>query len=119
MQGLDNWRKATQDYAEAKKYIEKNGKMPTHCTTNTRGTLHAVKVETMIHFQPSDGAKNYHNCQAFDDALAEIIKINFVGLAEKAMGLLIDRCKDNKLAAQDEYRQMFNEVLKMEKNNEN
>lgn len=117
MQAVKNWENATKDYSDAKKYLQKIGKKPTNCTTNKIGSLHSVKIETMVHYQEYNGDKNYHDSPAFDGALAQVIREDFENLAAKAMEILINKCKEKKQAAQDEYQEMFNAVLNMEKNN--
>jgi len=94
--------------------IEKNGKMPIHCTTNTPGKLSSVEIKTRICYQEFDGGKNYHDSPAFDIAMAQVIRENFGNLAAQALDILINKCRDKKRAAQEEYQEMFNVILKEE-----
>ncbi|WCE67938.1 hypothetical protein PL335_06220 [Sulfitobacter faviae] len=95
MSKLMEYRKIKSAEHDAKQYVNLIGKTTTNTTVAQRsgehataGTLHQFAVQTQIHFQPYDGATNYHNCKAFDAALTRAARERFTELRDRAFEIL-------------------------------
>lgn len=71
--------------AQATAFVSLIGRLSETTTAQHVGTVHTIEIVTTIHYQPYDGAKNYHKCPAFDDALAAVIREDFAALSKKAI----------------------------------
>ncbi|NPD16936.1 hypothetical protein HOY34_17220 [Xinfangfangia sp. D13-10-4-6] len=87
---IEAWKKAKQNTAEAEAYLGLIGKTTTQSTVASRegagataGSLTKFEITTQIHFQPYDGATNYHNCKAFDSALSEVVRKKWTAIATR------------------------------------
>lgn len=92
---MEAWRRAKGALAEATDYLSLIGRTTRYSTlastqgeAATAGKLHGVDVKTTIHFQPSDGATNYHNCKAFDTALSKAIRSHWKELSQEAIAAM-------------------------------
>lgn len=110
MSHLENYKKTLRDIKEAQEYIGKIGR-PQHTTAQDVGKLHAVNISTMIHYQYSDGAKNYHENQYFDKFLAQAVRNNFDALAKEALSLMEQDIVNQKNLAKQEFLELFDEEL--------
>lgn len=85
--GINDWNKARDDLRQAREYLGKVGKAQ-RTTSDAVGKWHSLSVNTQIHYQPTDGAKNYHDCSAFDKALSVVLKNHIHTLQSEAIALL-------------------------------
>ena len=98
---IEAWKKAKQNTAAAEAYLSLIGKTTNQTTVAansgvraTAGELTKFAIKTQIHFQPYDGAKNYHDCEAFDAALSEVVRKQWTTIRDEAMSLLREREAD-------------------------
>jgi hypothetical protein len=110
MSYLNKYKKALLDIKEAKEHIGKIGK-PQHTTERNVGKLHAVHISTIIYYQYSDGAKNYHENQYFDKFLGQAVRNNFDALAKEALSLMEQDIVNHKNLAKQEFLELFDEEL--------
>jgi hypothetical protein len=73
-----------QKVSAAKDRIAKIGRREPHLREGV-GSLSTVMVKTTVCHQDSPSAKNYWEDEAFDFALAEVVKARFASLAEEAI----------------------------------
>ena len=92
---MEAWHRAKIALSGAREYLSLIGKTTRHSTLSSRegeaataGRLHCVEVKTTIHFQPSDGARNYHDCKEFDAALAKVVRNHWKQLSQEAIEAL-------------------------------
>lgn len=95
---IEAWKIAKRNTKEAERYLSLIGKTTTNSTLGSRkgaaataGELTKFQITTQIHFQPYDGATNYHDCKAFDAALSEVVRKKWSTIKEEAMALLRQR----------------------------
>lgn len=95
MSKLTKYRNIKRSEHDAKEYVALIGKTTTATTVAQRsgehataGSLHKFVVQTQIHFQPYDGATNYHDCKAFDAALTRAARERFTELRDRAFEIL-------------------------------
>ena len=95
---IDAWKKAKHNAGEAEAYLGLIGKTTNQSTVASRegvgataGQLTKFEIITQIHFQPYDGATNYHNCKAFDAALSEVVRKKWTTIRDEAMALLREK----------------------------
>lgn len=95
MSKLMEYRKVKAAQSDAKQYVDLIGKTTNRSTVAERsgehataGSLHKFVVQTQIHFQPYDGATNYHDCKAFDAALTRATRERFTELRDRAFEIL-------------------------------
>ncbi|MEM6465603.1 MAG: hypothetical protein AAF679_03730 [Pseudomonadota bacterium] len=81
------WNDAKTNLHSAREYLSKIGKQQ-RTTSDALGKWHSLAVNTEIHYQPTDGAKNYHECVAFDRAMSTVLKNHIHALQSEAMALL-------------------------------
>ena len=103
------YEKLMQDLKSAKEYISKIGKAQPHFRDGSVGKLYGCKITTKINHQAYSGDTNYHTDNAFDEALAEIIKEQFFDLAGEAL-ILMETRANNALVAEE---QALRERLRM------
>jgi len=105
---LEAYYAARRRRDEVERYLSLRGKQ-SNATARHVGTLHYVTVKTTIHFQPTDGAANYHECPAFDEALAIVIRNNFGELVDgvrRSVRTKVAQCAEE---AQDELNALHDE----------
>ncbi|MBR9765996.1 MAG: hypothetical protein GYB53_21395 [Rhodobacteraceae bacterium] len=95
MSKIKAWKDAKIQTFEAEEYIGLIGKTTKHSTVAARegeqataGRLTSLSVGTQIHFQPTDGAINYHGSKAFDVALSKVVERHWDELCKEALELL-------------------------------
>ena len=86
---MDQWKKAKKSLADAEEYLGMVGKAQ-KTTAKEVVKLHSVDVTTAVHYEDSDGSKNYHGCKEFDIFLAKAISNNFSMLRDSAINLMRD-----------------------------
>jgi hypothetical protein len=84
---MNAWGEAQTNLNNARKYVADIGREQ-RTTSKAVGKLHSLSAKTQIHFQYSDGDKNYHECSAFDSALSIVIKNHIDTLQAEAIALL-------------------------------
>lgn len=111
------WGEARQKRHEAEAYISLIGKTTNRSTVASRngehataGTLTKFTVTTQIHFQPYDGAKNYHDCKAFDAALSTVARKHWKMLHAEALELLRQQEREAAVAAKEEVERQMQEI---------
>lgn len=110
MSKMEAWKRAKGDLANAREYVGMIGKPQPYTTAKANGYLHALKVTSQVHFQPSDGAANYHNGEAFDAALARVVQAEFARLSCQALALLENDAQTAGRVARAEVEQMLAEI---------
>lgn len=119
----ENWQKAKNDLATAKKYVEMIGKVEPHLSLSglagymggSYGKFSSISITTQICFQPAPSATNYHECKVFDEALAEVITSSMKELTDRAMILLDNKAKKFGVDARDDLQSLLNEIDHVEK----
>ena len=106
---MKNWQEAKERLRCAVEYFGLIGK-PQRTTHNAVGVLHSVKVETQIHHQETDGAKNYHSSAHFDAALSEVIRCRFPELAAEAISELEAQVSATGKLARADVQRMLKEI---------
>ena len=111
------WRAAKKKIADAKAYLSLIGKTTTSSTVAhrdgpaaTAGALTTLKVVTQINFQPYDGATNYHDCVAFDDAISSAARENWPALQRRALEILSENERKSAQLAKEELEAELAEV---------
>ena len=84
---MNDWNTAKDNLRKAREYIGKVGK-PQRKTSDQKGKWHSLSVDTEVHYQETDGAKNYHKCPEFDKALSTAFKNHIHALQAEAIALL-------------------------------
>lgn len=107
---MKNWDDAKEELRRSEKYIAMIGEPQKTTAKGVVGTLHDVSAATKIHYQPYDGATNYHNCPEFDAALNDAIKAKFPELMSDAMGLLRDAVAETGKKARDDIESMLSQI---------
>ncbi|MBY6005402.1 hypothetical protein KUV62_15865 [Salipiger bermudensis] len=115
------WAMSRAARLEAEEYIALIGKTTTRSTVAARegehvtaGSLTKLVVQTEIHFQPYDGATNYHKSKAFDEALSTVTRKRWSDLQAEAMELLRQREKEAAVAARAEVEAQLAEINEAE-----
>ena len=95
---IEEWKKAKHNTAAAEAYLALIGKTTNQTTVAansgvraTAGELTKFAIRTQVHFQPYDGATNYHDCEVFDAALSEVVRKQWTAIRDEAMALLRER----------------------------
>lgn len=102
MQKYQAYIKRRQDMESALAVLGLIGKKSTHATAENVGRIHSLDVKAIIHFQPSDGAKNYHDSSSLDAALARAARQMWPQLRERAEQILRESVRAALVAAEDE-----------------
>lgn len=84
MNALQAAERASNLLRIASQYIGIIGKRSS-ATAPHFGHLHKITVKSQIYYQPTDGAKNYHECSEFDAALSDVVALRFDELAKEAL----------------------------------
>ena len=106
--------KADQYYSElawSKHRLNYIGKMQEHL--GDTGSLSKVTVKTTIHYQPNAGASNYHDDDAFDSVLAEVIMEKFDELAERAIAKMQYKADKALLKEEEELKQRLEKIAQL------
>lgn len=111
MSALTDYENAVKELNAAKEYYSIIGRVSQKATATNTGKWHGLSVSTEIHYQPYDGAKNYHKCKEFDNALSEIIEFRIEELAEQAIQSLTERAARKAKEARDS---LYGQLLKMD-----
>lgn len=110
MHALTQYTAAKAAFTKAKAFIALIGKEQS-TTAKGVGKLHGVEAKSTIHYQPTDGAKNYHNCAEFDRAFSDAVLRNWNALALEAMNDLQAAMDEKKAAAAAEYEAEFGKAI--------
>jgi hypothetical protein len=117
MSKVKQWGEARQLRREAEEYISLIGKTTKRSTVAIRegenataGSLTKLVVTTQMHFQPYDGATNYHNCKAFDEALSTVARKHWGALHAEALELLRQQEREAAIAAKSEVDQQMRDI---------
>lgn len=102
MQKYQAYMKRRQEMEGALAVLALIGKKSTHATAENIGRISSLEVRATIHFQPSDGAKNYHDSGSLDAALAQAARQMWPQLRERAEQILRQSVTDALVAAEDE-----------------
>ncbi len=106
MHALTLYKEASAKYAEARTVADMIG-MQERSTVGGKGRLHGVEVNAVIHYQPTDGAKNYHDSQALNTALGTVARKHWDMLLAEALAILKNQVEERKAAAAAEYQAEF------------
>ncbi|KFE50112.1 hypothetical protein [Pseudomonas syringae] len=108
MESYKKYQAAKLEAKRAREWLENKEKVDSQ--NNKPYTLNSVKVSAQYCGQSYAGATNYHDSpEAFNAAMAEVIRRDFESLAEKALAILSKKesealiaCKDDLAAVQAE-----------------
>ena len=121
---IEAWRKAKNATSAAKNYLSLIGKTTDRSTLAslegvgaTAGKLTTFSIKTQIHFQPYDGATNYHDCKEFDAALTEVVLKKWGSIRDEAMELLAKREAAAAIAAKSSVYALLTEIAAAEGDN--
>ena len=107
---IDAWKKAKIATASAKAYLALIGKPSEYATAKHYGELSKFSISTEIHFQPSDGARNYHDCKEFDAALTTVVREKWGILRDEAVELLVKEEAKAAVAAKETVESLMREI---------
>lgn len=114
---IENWRKAKARRLNAERYLSLIGKTTTGSTLSNRegehrtaGKLANFSVKTQIRFQPYDGAKNHHDCEELDAALAEVLRKKWDDISKEAIELLRRKEGEAAIAAEADVNDLLAEI---------
>ena len=114
---IKKWQDATAVRKGAEAYLSLIGKTTSRSTVAARegehataGCLTTFEIRTQIHFQPYDGATNYHNCKAFDVALAAVVRRKWSAIRDEAIALLREEEREASLLAEEPVKGMLAEI---------
>lgn len=117
MSSTKMWGEAKKSRREADDYIGLIGKTTTKSTLAshkgeiaTAGKLSKLVVSTQVHFQPYDGANNYHDCKSFDAALSSVARKHWDMLRSEALDLLREQEREAAIAAKEEVEKQLAEI---------
>lgn len=107
---FESYQKAKAELSAAKEWLEMIGKRQPRTTAEANGFLCALTVKAQVHYQHSDGAKNYHDApETFGFLLGQAVKDSFDTLAAEALARLAARVDEMRKQAAEEYRQLLAE----------
>jgi phage-related minor tail protein len=106
---MNAWNDAQDKLKKAQKYVADIGREQ-RTTATAAGKWHALEVRTEIHFQYSDGNKNYHTCTEFDTALSTVVKNRLDELQEEAMALLENEVDKTGREARQSVQAMLDQI---------
>ena len=109
MKALEQYKTAKQRYDEAKNVADMIG-MQELSTAGGKGKLHIIQVRATVHYQPTDGAKNYHESEALNAALSIIACKHWDTMLVEALAVLKDQVDQKRDAASAEYKAEFEAV---------
>ena len=114
---IKKWQDATAARKNAEAYLSLIGKTTSRSTVAARegehataGCLTTFEIRTQIHFQPYDGATNYHNCKAFDEALTAVVRRKWSAIKDEAIALLLETEREASLLAEEQVKGMLAEI---------
>lgn len=110
---MNEWNAAKSALAEAQAYVGKIGK-DQHTTSRAIGKWHSIGVATQAHYQPTDGAKNYHECKVFDAALSAVLQTHMADLQAEAIDLLKAEVEITGKAARHSVQTMLDQINEYE-----
>ena len=114
---IKKWQSATAARKDAEEYLSLIGKTTSQSTVAARegeqataGRLTTFEIRTQVHFQPYDGATNYHNCKAFDEALTAVVRRKWSAIRDEAIALLREEEREASLLAEEQVKGMLAEI---------
>ncbi len=114
---IKKWQDATAARKDAEEYLSLIGKTTSRSTVASRegenataGALTTFEIRTQIHFQPYDGATNYHNCKAFDGALTTVVRRKWSAIRDEAIALLRETEREASILAENQVKGMLAEI---------
>jgi hypothetical protein len=107
---LDAWKQAKSEQEYAEKWAAMLGQQSRSTAVHT-GKIHCANGSLTIHFQPIDGANNYHEAPlAFRDALAEVMKDMGPELVNKTLEVMRERTRHYLICCEQEIAEMQKEI---------
>lgn len=106
---MNNWHKAKQALHESEEWLALIGK-PQRTSRDGIGSLHSLGVKTVIHHQETDGAKNYHECKAFDRVFSAVVANRFDELRDEALAMLRAEVKRTGIEARSYVKRMLDQI---------
>lgn len=106
---MNDWNDAKAALRRAKEFVGMVGK-PQKTSREAVGKLHFVSVESTIHFQPTDGANNYHECKEFDLALSRVIQRHWTALSAEVLADLEREVASTGKAARASVQSMLDQI---------
>ena len=110
MKNYETWKALKNEQHEAARWAGKLG-AKSNATAPHLGTISGAEGKLCIHYQPSDGATNYHDSpKAFNACLAEVMKKNAKQLIEEALHLMQERTIAALIACESELATLQKEI---------
>lgn len=106
---MKKWGEAKTALLEARGYLAKIGKAQ-RTTSDAVGKWHSLSVTTQVYYQEVDGAKNYHDCPAFDAALSTVLKNHIHSIQSDAIALLESEVVRTGKEARDQVQAMLDQI---------
>jgi len=108
------YQQALRDRAECQRWAALIGKQ-SNATAPHRGAITGVSGHFAIHFQPSDGATNYHDSpKIFDAVLADVMKDHSKMLIEETLAVFVRRENDALVKCKSFAEAMLKEISDLE-----
>lgn len=105
---FESYQKAKKELAESRAWLEMIGKPQPRTTAHADGYLSKLSISAQVHFQHSDGAKNYHDApDVFEFILQEVVRSHFQTLTDEAIKRMAARADEMRKEAAEEYRQLL------------
>lgn len=111
MHEIAKWREAKARVSDVERFLALVGK-PQRTTASGVGHVHSVAVKTIIYHQEADGAKNYHDLEAFNVEFSSLIKELFPDLSKSVLERMREKARHAAIDAQNEVYAMMDEITK-------
>jgi hypothetical protein len=110
MTKMEAWKEAKRNQDAAEKWASLLGK-DSFATARHVGTISSARGDFTIHYQPSDGANNYHECSsAFRSALKDVMEAMAPELIRKAIEIMRETTRLALIQCEDELTSMQKEI---------
>ena len=111
MSSVEKWRLAKNRASDVERFLALVGK-PQRTTAHGIGHIHSIVVNATIYHQETDGAKNYHDLEAFNAELGLLIKDMFPELSKATLERMREKARHAAIDAQAEVQAMMDEINK-------
>ncbi|WP_267399025.1 hypothetical protein [Pseudomonas sp. GM_Psu_2] len=109
MESYKRYQEAKRELAAAHSWLSNKTKIDSQ--SNSRYQLRAIKVHGQYCGQSYAGANNYHESpEAFDAALAAVIRENFDSLSHAAIGLLEKKLREALIECESDVAALSDEI---------
>ena len=114
MTKFEEWKQKRGELEGAERWAAQLGAQ-SRATARHVGTIHAAEGTFTLHYQPSDGASNYHSSPvAFNECLRQVMLNDGAALIEKTLGLMRKRERDAFISCRAELVTLLDEIDELE-----